>query len=84
MAANIVSRDLLAIASTISFTLPSKDYVGNNIAIPNLWAYCASIGNPVKIIFWAILVPIILGNICVPPIPGINPKVIYGNPNLAF
>ena len=44
----------------------------------------ASIGSPVKIILWAIFVPTIRGNIWVPPIPGIIPKVTSGNPNLAF
>ena len=50
----------------------------------NLRAYLASIGSPVKIILWAIFVPTIRGNIWVPPIPGIIPKVTSGNPNLAF
>ena len=44
----------------------------------------AGMGYPVKIIFIAILVPIILGRIWVPPIPGMIPRLIYGNPKDAF
>ena len=50
----------------------------------NFWAYYAEIDDPVKIICIAFFVPTILVRNWVPPIPGISPKVIYGNPKAAF
>jgi len=40
--------------------------------------------SPVKVSSIALDFPIVLVSLCVPPIPGIVPRLISGYPNLAF
>ncbi len=74
-----------AIAFAVFKTSSISDSAGQTLfANPILYASSALIIFPVNIISLAMFFPITLGSRCVPPKPGIIPRVISGRPNMAF
>lgn len=77
-AASIELEALLTSESTNLLKSDSKLDSGITLTILSFWASWAFMSYPVKISCMAFLVPTIRVRICVPPIPGIRPKLIYG------
>ena len=83
LAASSEHEALLTKTSTNLFSSASKLVWEIKWAMLSLWAYSAEIEDPVRIICIAFFVPTILVRNWVPPMPGINPRVISGSPKAA-